>query len=79
MVPELLIPPLIVPPVVPIDPPVVVPIDPELSGPPLPGPLEGVGLEPGAVPGGLTAGDVVWFWSMVGVVGPVPVVLGCIG
>ena len=34
---------------------------------------------PGVLPGGLTAGDVVAFGSIAGVLVPLPLVLGCIG
>jgi hypothetical protein len=37
------------------------------------------GFEPDVLPGGFTVGDVVEFWSIVGVVGPEPLVPGCMG
>ncbi len=60
---------------VPIPEPVVsVPV-PEVPVPELPV----GGFEPGVLPGGLTVGEVVEFWSMVGVVGPEPFVPGVTG
>ncbi|MBV8798544.1 MAG: hypothetical protein JO208_01865 [Alphaproteobacteria bacterium] len=69
---------LIDPPDDPIEPPEPL-IDPEppiepLVVPPMPPPFE-----PGEVPGGFTAGAVVWFESMVEVVGPEPLLPGCMG
>ena len=46
--------------------------------PVVPVPIEPV-FEPGVLPGGFTAGEVVVFWSAAGVVGPEPLVPGCIG
>ena len=67
-------PPVEVPPELPIPPPEV-PIPPPapVEPPPMPPPA----FDPGVLPGGFTVGDVVEFGSIVGVVGPEPLVPGC--
>lgn len=69
--PELMLPLAPVSPLLPIEP--LSPAEPLVPMPPWPL------LLPGVLPGGLTAGEVVAFGSMVGDVGPEPLLLGCIG
>lgn len=75
------VPPPMPPPVVLVPVSVVAGVPVPLSGvavPVVPVPIEPV-FDPGVLPGGLTAGEVVVFWSALGVVGPEPLVPGCIG